>query len=251
MFQDCGRYVDSNEVLNVLKDFFNQNNASVRYGILFPPSAACHAMMSRNYGELGQYDLAEMHAQKSRSFMACNGNALAAIYGLSYGSTYLIREGKFTEALPFLSDAHRRCSQIKASLLYPFCASHYGFALFCNGKLEDGFSLMEEACEISGKQSAFGRKALYIQMLSEARFLNGEYDIAEALALKAIETGKKYFESANIARAYYVLGLAKIQTRRQGGDGVADLRTAERMAEDLRLQPLLSACRSILKVRAA
>lgn len=251
MFQDCGRYEDSNQVLQSLKDFFKRNNAPVRYGLLFPPSTTCHSMMSRNYGELGQYKKAEEHALQCRDLLKYNKNVLSAIYGLTYSSSYLIRSEQFDQALIYLSEAHQRCLQIKTSLLYPIVSSQYGFALFRSGQVEKGFELMEEARYIARSQAAYGRQALYIQILAEAKLINREFEAAQTLALEAIRTGGRYSEWANVARSHYILGLAGIRAETHKNDAASHLRRARDMAESLNLQPLLVLCNETLRVRAA
>lgn len=238
MLVDSGQYRQAIEILQPLENFYARKTTSSRYGLLMAASGATFAFLSRCHGELGDYTKAAEYAAISRTHAEKNGSHLSLIYSYSYGSAYLIRQKKYEEALPYMERAFALSREAHTDLLYPAVAAHLGFIYVNLSRREEGLALLREAREVALGQKAYGRQALYIQLLAEACLLTGDYNNALSYASEAIAIAEKYGEQANMARSCLIAARSHLMLDPASGKSAPFREKAQALAEKLGLIPL-------------
>jgi class 3 adenylate cyclase/tetratricopeptide (TPR) repeat protein len=193
--------------------------------------------------ELGEFELADVYADKGRRVAEASRHAYSDAIARTFTGFVWLRHGYLERALMPLDESLTACRDKQLTVWLPIPASLLGITLVHLGRVREGLALLEEAVTLAGELGVKAYLALWMVHLAEGFLAAGELERASAVAQEALDTAVAHHERGHEAHAMRLLGDIALATDPPILDkAAASYRVALGVAEELGMRPLLGHC---------
>lgn len=208
-----------------------------------PLTVLAMAWLATLKGDQGEFDAGHQFASDAVK-MAESANhpwsRAAAYFGLG---AVLIAQGKTAAAIPVLERGYRLCETTAISSWRTTMAWHLGYARACEGDVDRGIPLLEEAVRRAAADRCFANQSMRLGWLAEAQLFAGDIEGARKTAKEALSMAVNYDELPSQGHIQRILGdITLTQDPESRSDARRHYASAEAIARQLSMRPLLARC---------
>ena len=246
-FREACVMLDEARKLALSKEMFG------RYGLTTVAAASTAAYQSRCLAELGAYTDAVRMAELALDTAQESGHAFSmAVANLYLGLAHIVA-GQFGAAIPHLKTALTITEATRLHIYQPLTLGALGYALSKTGSMAEGLALLTASHQHAQMLRQARHEPQILVWMADIALTTGDVDNAIRYAEDAAALAEQAGQLSDRAAALAALSRACIKASRIA-DAEAALSTAEDLAHQLAMAPLLRRCaecrRSIMTAHA-